>query len=52
MSNEYKPPVTVDEACKMVRPLQPMPDNDFTLEEKVIAYNRLIEFFELLLPKE
>ena len=47
---EYTPPTTRKEAFRMIRPLRPIA-NDATLEEKVIAFNRLYEFIELLLPE-
>ena len=47
---EFTPPVTRDEAYKMIRPLRPMA-SDATMEEKVTAYNRLTEFIDLILPE-
>lgn len=46
----FIPPVTRKQAFEMIRPLRPIA-NDATLEEKVIAFNRLSEFTELLLPE-
>lgn len=47
---DFTPPITRKEALNMIRPLRPIA-NDATLEEKVIAFNRLYEFIELLLPE-
>lgn len=53
MNNEYKPPVTLPEALKMIEPLDPaLPRGSFTAEEMDTAYFRLIHFFELLLPEQ
>ena len=52
MTNEHKPPVTLPEAIKMVAPLDPgMIKGAFTKEETELAYQRLVEFFSLLLPE-
>lgn len=47
---EFTPPSTRSEAMRMIRPLIPVANNA-TLEEKTIAYNRLCEFIELILPE-
>lgn len=47
---KYTAPTTRKQAFEMIRPLRPMA-NDATLEEKVIAFNRLSEFIELFLPE-
>ena len=47
---DFTPPITRKEALNMIRPLRPMA-TDATLEENVIAFNRLSEFIELLLPE-
>lgn len=53
MTDEHKPPVTVNEALKMIEPLDPaLPKGAFTPEEMDIAYFRLQEFLQLLLPSE
>jgi len=52
MDEKFKPPVTVNEAICMVRPLDPHPANLYTEAEKQIAYDRLLEFFRVLLPQD
>jgi len=51
MENEHKPPTTVGEATYMVEALKPCRANWFTQDEKQLAYDRLIEFFEKLCDK-
>lgn len=52
MDDEHKPPTTMDEAYRMVAPLEPNRTNLYTEVEKQLAFDRLMEFFKLLLPDD
>lgn len=49
---KQSPPTTHTEAIEMITPLDPINADKFTIEKKLIAWQRLNEFFKLLLPKE
>lgn len=49
---DHNPPTTVDEAYRMVAALEPSRVNLYSENEKQVAFDRLIEFFRLLLPEE
>jgi len=51
MNDEIKPPTDQDEAYRMVAPLEPNRTNLYTEEEKQQAFDRLMEFFKMLLPE-
>lgn len=50
MEDSLKTPTTVDEAYRLVAPLEPNRTNLYSEAEKQQAFDRLIEFFRLLLP--
>jgi len=50
MADTHKPPTTVAEAIKMVIALNPDFEDVYSDYEKKQAFNRLIDFFKLLLP--
>lgn len=46
----YTPPTTVDEAYRLVAPLEPNRANLYTEAEKQLAFDRLMELINALLP--
>ena len=47
--DEFTTPTTYSEASRMVAPLNPNSDK-FSQEQKELAFERLLEFFSMLLP--
>ena len=45
---QFTPPVTRADAYEMVAPLDPDADTMFTDTEKHIAYNRLLQFIDII----